>query len=99
MEPEDMALNFHEMPMDLFLSQTMQITSLHIIREVVALRVTKENTRRRRIAPLILNLGTCGGMWSAWRPGRFVPEERAPSTHWVGGWLGLTVGLDVWEKR
>jgi len=49
MEPEDMALNFHEMPMDLFLSQTMQITSLHIIREVVALRVTKENTRRRRI--------------------------------------------------
>jgi hypothetical protein len=26
-----------------------------------------------------------GGEWSASRPGRFIPEERAPSTRWVGG--------------
>jgi hypothetical protein len=40
-------------------------------------RVTTANTWRRRIGSLILNLGTGGGMWSAWRPGRFAPEERA----------------------
>jgi len=61
MEPEDMAL-FHEMPMDLFLCQTMQIMSLPIKREFVAVRVTTANTWRRRIDPLILNLGTGGGM-------------------------------------
>jgi hypothetical protein len=28
-----------------------------------------------------------GGEWSASRPGRFTPEERAPGTHWIGGWV------------
>ena len=64
-EPEDMALNFHVMPIERSLSQTMQMATLHIKREVVAMRVTKANTWRRRIAPIILNLGTGGGMWSA----------------------------------
>jgi hypothetical protein len=27
------------------------------------------------------------------------PGERAPSTHWIGGWVGLTAGLDDVEKR
>jgi hypothetical protein len=36
---------------------------------------------------------------SATRPGRFTPGERAPSTHWMGGWLGLRTGLDDVEKR
>jgi hypothetical protein len=27
------------------------------------------------------------------------PEERAPDTHWVGGWIGFTVGLNFMEKR
>jgi hypothetical protein len=40
------------------------------------------------IAALILNLGTSGGEWSASRPGRFTPKERAPDTHWTGGWVG-----------
>jgi hypothetical protein len=53
MEPEDMAL-FHEMPMDLFLCQTMQIMSLHIKREFVDVRVTTANIWRRRIDPLFL---------------------------------------------
>ena len=60
-----MALNFYVMPMDLSLIQTMQVVSLHIKREVVTMHVTKANTLRRRIAPLILNLGTGGGVWSA----------------------------------
>jgi hypothetical protein len=28
-----------------------------------------------------------GGDWSASRPGRFTPRERAPGTHWIGGWV------------
>jgi len=26
------------------------------------------------------------GEWSASRPGRFITRERAPGTHWIGGW-------------
>jgi hypothetical protein len=29
-----------------------------------------------------------GGEWSASRPGRFTSRERAPGTHWIGGWVG-----------
>jgi hypothetical protein len=29
-----------------------------------------------------------GGEWSASRSGRFTPRERAPGTHWIGGWVG-----------
>jgi hypothetical protein len=28
------------------------------------------------------------GEWSASRPGRSIPRERAPGTHWIGGWVG-----------
>jgi hypothetical protein len=38
-----------------------------------------------------------GTEWSASRPGRFTPGERAPGTHWIGGWVGPTVGLDDME--
>jgi hypothetical protein len=37
--------------------------------------------------------------WSATRPGRFAPEERAPFTHWIGGWVNLRASLDDVEKR
>jgi hypothetical protein len=40
-----------------------------------------------------------GGEWSALRPGRFTPEERAPGTHWIGGWVDPSAGLDDVEKR
>jgi len=33
------------------------------------------------------------------RPGRFTPRERAPVTHWIGGWGGLRTGLDTVVKR
>jgi hypothetical protein len=32
--------------------------------------------------------------WSTSRSGRFTPGERAPGTHWIGGWVDLRAGLD-----
>jgi hypothetical protein len=32
--------------------------------------------------------------WSASRPGRFTTVERAPGTHWIGGWVNPRAGLD-----
>jgi hypothetical protein len=48
-----------------------------------------------------LDLGSAldGGKWSASRPGRFIPRERAPGTHWIGGRAGPITGLDVVVKR
>jgi hypothetical protein len=37
--------------------------------------------------------------WSASRPGRFTPRERATGTHWIGGWVSLRVGLDAVTKK
>jgi hypothetical protein len=31
-----------------------------------------------------------GGEWSASRPGRYTPRERAPGTLWIGGWVDPT---------
>jgi hypothetical protein len=40
-----------------------------------------------------------GDEWSASRPGRFTPIERASGTHWIGGWVGPRTGLDDVERR
>jgi hypothetical protein len=40
-----------------------------------------------------------GGEWSASRPGRFTPGERAPVPHSIGGWVGPRAGLGDVEKR
>jgi hypothetical protein len=40
-----------------------------------------------------------GGEWSASRPGRFTPGERACGTHWIGGWVEPKVGMDDVERR
>jgi hypothetical protein len=29
------------------------------------------------------------------RPGHFIPGEGVQGTHWIGGWVGPGVGLDV----
>jgi len=50
------------------------------------------------IAPRILDLGTGWGEWSVSRPGRFIPMERAPGIHWIGGWVGPVVVLDAVMK-
>jgi hypothetical protein len=30
---------------------------------------------------------------------RFSPRERAPGTHWIGGWVGHRTGVDDMEER
>jgi hypothetical protein len=47
---------------------------------------------------IFLTSALVGGEWSASRPGRFTPEERAPGTHWIGGWVDLRAGQDDLEK-
>jgi hypothetical protein len=37
--------------------------------------------------------------WSASCPSRFTPRERAPGTHWIGGWVGSRAVLDAVVKR
>jgi hypothetical protein len=32
-------------------------------------------------------------------PAAFTPRERAPGTHWIGGWMGLRAILDAVVKR
>jgi hypothetical protein len=40
-----------------------------------------------------------GGEWSASRTGLFTPRERAPGTHWIGGWVGPIAVLGAVVKR
>jgi hypothetical protein len=40
-----------------------------------------------------------GGEWSASRPGRFTPKERATHTHSIGDWVGPRADLDTVVKR
>jgi hypothetical protein len=47
---------------------------------------------------IFLTSALAGGKWSASRPGRFTPGERAPGTNWIGGWVGPRAGLDNTEK-
>jgi hypothetical protein len=52
------------------------------------------------IAVTFLTPALDGGEWSASLPGRFISSERAPGTHYIGGWVGpRTGGLDTVEKR
>jgi hypothetical protein len=37
-------------------------------------------------------------VWLISHAGRFNPRERAPDTHWIGGWVGPTAGLDAMAK-
>jgi hypothetical protein len=40
-----------------------------------------------------------GGEWSASRPGRFTPSDRALHIHWIGSWVGPGAGIDRVVKR
>jgi hypothetical protein len=46
-----------------------------------------------------LTLALDGGEWSALCPGCFTPRERAPGTHWIGGWVGPRAVMDAVVKR
>jgi hypothetical protein len=43
---------------------------------------------------IFLTSALAGGEWPASRPGRFTPGD----THWTGGWVDPTTGLDEVEK-
>jgi hypothetical protein len=47
---------------------------------------------------IFMTSALAGGEWSASRPCRFIPSERAPGTHWVGGCLDPKTSLDDVEK-
>jgi hypothetical protein len=47
---------------------------------------------------IFLTSALAGSEWSASRPGRFTPEERAPGTYWIGGWVDPKAGLHDVEK-
>jgi hypothetical protein len=40
-----------------------------------------------------------GGEWSASCPGRFVTEERAADSQWIGAWVGHRASLDPRANR
>jgi hypothetical protein len=48
---------------------------------------------------IFLTSALVGGEWSASRPSRFTPKERAPGNHWIGGWVDHRTGLNDMEKR
>jgi hypothetical protein len=48
---------------------------------------------------ILLTSVLVGGEWSASRLSRFTPGERAPGTHWIGGWLDSIASLHEVEKR
>jgi hypothetical protein len=48
---------------------------------------------------IFLTSALVGGEWSASRAFHFIPEERAPGTHWIGGSVDPRAGLDDLEDR
>jgi hypothetical protein len=51
------------------------------------------------ITPRILDHGTRWRWVVSLRPGRFTPRERAPVTHWIGGWVGSRAVLNAVVRR
>jgi hypothetical protein len=49
------------------------------------------------IEPCIFKLGTSLEELLASNPIRFIPKERAPSTYWIGSWVGPNVDLEDME--
>jgi hypothetical protein len=47
---------------------------------------------------VFLTSALVGGEWSVSRPGSFTPREKAPGTHWLGGWVEPRAGLDDMEE-
>jgi hypothetical protein len=46
---------------------------------------------------IFLTAALAGGEWSASRPYRFTPEERASGIHWIGVWVDPRAGLGDME--
>jgi hypothetical protein len=52
-----------------------------------------------RLAPPFFTSALDASEWSASRPDPFTCGEKAPGVHWIGGWVGLTAGLDATENK
>jgi hypothetical protein len=50
------------------------------------------------IVPQLLTSALDGGEWSASSPCRCISGQTAPSTRWIGGWVGPRPGLDAVGK-
>jgi hypothetical protein len=48
---------------------------------------------------IFLNSALADGEWSVSHSGSFIPGERAPGTHWIGGWVNPRAGLEDMEER
>jgi hypothetical protein len=48
---------------------------------------------------IFLTSALVGGEWSASRPGRFTPGERAPDIYCIGDWVDPRAGLDDVEMK
>jgi hypothetical protein len=48
---------------------------------------------------IFLTSAIAGGEWSASRPSQFTSGEGAPDTHWIGGWVDPSAGLDDVEEK
>jgi hypothetical protein len=51
------------------------------------------------IDPPFLTRAMDEGKRSVLYPSRFALGKTDPGTHWLGGWVGHSVGLDAVEKR
>jgi hypothetical protein len=51
------------------------------------------------IDPHFLDLSISWRWVVSFTPRPLYPRERAPGTHWIGGWVGPRAGLDDMEKR
>jgi hypothetical protein len=47
---------------------------------------------------VFLTSALVGGERIASRSGSFLPRERIPGIHWIGGWVGPRISLDDTEK-
>jgi len=47
----------------------------------------------------LLTFALHGGEWSASHPGHLTPMKGAPSTNWIGAWVGARASLDMVAKR
>jgi hypothetical protein len=48
---------------------------------------------------VFLTSALVGSGWSASRPSRLTPREKAPCAHSIEGWVGPRAGLDDMEKH
>jgi hypothetical protein len=86
--------------MKLILFFSLQSSEIRVSINEIALGKTSISTPRVRLyVYFYITSELAGGKWLVSRPGRFITGERAPGTHWIGGWVDLRAGLNDVEKR